>query len=289
MATVDATRLGLVAEAPAPGALRRRLRALQRRLERCIVRLRRRIDARSVHEARIAARRLRALLRGFDRQLDPRIARPYRKAVADIATSLEELRDADVALYQFDALSADAGTRVARRPRDHLAARRAAAVSELRVALRSAEWRRRASAMRAAAADPALVEPTDQPVGRIARRSLDRLRRHARRALRALRDPVRHPRAAHRLRLEIKALRYLAEECAASAPGPQTREIALLHRLQDCLGDLRDVGARCADVGSPEWHTRCDRRVSMLRRMFKARRKEMLHAWRGASKNLKNR
>jgi len=289
MATVDASRLGLVAGAPAPAALRRRLRLLQRGLDRCVARLRRRVDVRSVHQARIAARRLRALLQGFERQLDPRIARPYRTAVTDIAKALEELRDADVAVHQFDALSADGGLRVARRPRDRLAMHRAAAARGLRVVLRSAEWRRRASAMRAAAADAALVERSDEPIGRIARRVLDRRRRHVRRMLRALRDPVRHPRAAHRLRLEIKALRYLAEECAAKTPGPQNREIALLHRLQDCLGDLRDVGARCADVGSAEWRGRCDRRVRALRRNFKTRRKEMLRAWREPSANLKKR
>lgn len=134
--------------------------------------------------------------------------------------------------------------------------------------------------MRVAAASPGLVIPSADLAGALADRSLARRRRRARRALRALHDPRRHPRAAHRLRLEIKALRYLAEECRTGRSGALTREIEWLHALQDDLGELRDLGALRDDLDTKPLRQRRDQRERTLQRRFEARRRALLEAWR---------
>ncbi len=275
------TRLGLVADEPASGALRRRVRALQRALDRRLARLAQGIDVRTVHESRIAARRLRVVLHGFARVLEPAIARPYHDAVAEIADALEDLRDADVAVQQIEAL-ADREARGSTSAHARSIQRRTRARRALRVALRTEAWRRRAAAMRAAAANPALVLPSRAPVGELGRGILERRRRRTRRALRALRDPRRHPRAAHRLRLEIKALRYLAEECRTAASGPPVREIERLHELQDVLGELRDIDALRDELDVQALQRRRERRARVLQRKIRRCRRVLLDDWRRA-------
>ena len=273
------TRLGLVVDEPAAGALRRRVRALQRALDRRLARLAERIDERSVHESRIAARRLRVVLHSFARVLEPAIARPYRDAVAEIADALERLRDADVEVLQVEAL-ADRDAPVPASDHARLIARRTRARRALRAAMQAEPWRRRAAAMRAAATDPALVRPSTDRVGALGDRFLERRRRRTRRALRHLRDPRGHPHAAHRLRLEIKGLRYLAEECRTVASGPPVREIERLHEVQDELGELRDVAALRGALDDLALRRRCDRRSRALQRRFKRCRRALLDAWR---------
>ncbi len=275
----DRSRLGLVATEPATPALRRRVPALQRALDRRLRELARRIDERSVHESRIAARRLRVVLRSFARVLEPAIARPYRRAIGEISDALEAVRDADVAVQQFDAL-VDGAARPSPGSRARLIERRSRARAALRTAMRGAAWRRRTAALRIAGASPALVIASADLTGTLAEHGLARRRRRARRALRALHDPRRHPRAAHRLRLEIKALRYLAEECRTGRSGAPKREIEGLHELQDVLGELRDVEALRADLEPRALQRRCDRRARRLLRRFTERRRTLLEAWR---------
>ena len=275
----DRTRLGLVAAEPATAALRRRVLALQRALDRRLRRLARLIDERSVHESRIAARRLRVVLRSFAPVLEPAIARPYRHAIGEITDALEAVRDADVAVRQYDGL-VDGAAQASPSSRARLVERRARARASLRAAMRGDPWHHRSSAMRLAAASPALVIPSADLAGTLADRILARRRRRTRRALRALRDPRHHPRAAHRLRLEIKGLRYLAEECRTGRSGASTREIDRLHELQDVLGDLRDVAALRKDLDTKALRRLGERRMRILGRRFKRSRRALLEAWR---------
>ncbi|MDE2295676.1 MAG: CHAD domain-containing protein, partial [Gammaproteobacteria bacterium] len=163
----DRTRLGLLADEPAAAALRRRVRALQRALDRRLRGLSQRVDVRSVHEARIAARRLRVVLRSFASVLEPTVARAYRRAVAEVADVLQSVRDADVAVEQFDALIDHAEPAPAH-ARKRLIARRVRARRALRAALRTETWSARCAAMRAAAADPTLVGPSPERAGALA-------------------------------------------------------------------------------------------------------------------------
>lgn len=273
----DRTRLGLMADEPADAALLRRVRTLQRSLDRHLRSLARRINVRSVHEARIAARRLRVVLRGFARVLDPAIARPYRRAATELADALASVRDADVAVQQYDAfIESDAPASV----RARLVGRRTRARAALRAAMRSPAWRRRSVAMRAAAASPTLVMPTTLSAGALTGQVLDRRRRRTRRALRALRDPRRHRRKMHRVRLAIKALRYLEEECRPAHAGSLAREIDGLHELQDLLGEWRDLEALRDELDEPRLRRRCDRRARVLCQGFRVQRQALLRVWR---------
>jgi inorganic triphosphatase YgiF len=196
-------------------------------------------DADAVHQARIALRRLRSALSLFRATVSGKEYQALREDLAWLASELGEARDADVLIAGEGGLGDDDLFRA------RLLKRRGKAYDRVDRALRSqrtrelmlrlalwielGSWRFRAR--------------SGQAVGALAARQLERqwrkVRRHGARISEA-RGGERH-----RLRLDIKKLRYSAEFLAGlygKRPKAVRRDrfVAALKELQDRLGELND-------------------------------------------------
>ena len=210
----------------------------QYRLNEIVLLCEREPDA--VHQARIALRRLRSALSLFRATVSGKEYQALREELSWLAGQLGDARDADVMLAGENPLVED----------EHAHARllkaRGKAYDRVETALRSertralmlrlalwielGSWRFRARSAR--------------PVGELAARQLERqwrkVRRHG--------DRIAEARGSerHRLRLDVKKLRYSAEFLAGlSAKRPKAvraeRFVIALKDLQDRLGELNDA------------------------------------------------
>lgn len=253
--------------------LKSALRRLQRRLELNLAILTRRVTPDSVHQARAAARRLQALLHGFRAQLTNPVAHRYRRRLKRVTRDLGCLRDADVAQLNIEILETGAHgrrrkalaslSRAFRHRRERLA-------GGLKVRLANSKWSREVRELGNVAADAALLRPHSLPIADLARPILAQGRR---RLYKRLRRTRRCERALHRLRIKVKRLRYLLEECATFDDElVGARELALLKGLQDCLGRLHDLAVlkilakRAASnrIARKELRKKCDARCAEL-------------------------
>lgn len=196
--------------------------------------------AEPVHQARVAIRRLRAVLRLFRETIGKARARAWRDALAEVARALGEARDWDVfALETLPAIRG--GAPVPRALATRLGKHRAKSRAAAREALASAPFQ---EALREIAAwsgeDERLPSGERGTLRRFARRALRK--RHERLLRRAARLPSLDAAARHRLRIEAKRLRYGAE---ALAPLYEPESVAAyrsaLVALQDELGRAQDA------------------------------------------------
>lgn len=273
---------------PKSATLKAALWRLQRRLEFKLATLKRRVTPDSVHEVRTTARRLRALLHGFRAQLSPSSARWYRYWLKRVIGELGGLRDADVARQSIAVLAKTAhGKR--RDALDSLSAgldqHRRRLAERLQTRMAKSAWSRDVRKLRAAAADAALILPNSRPIAVVTRSLLA----HRRRRMRArLRRAKRSEYALHRLRLKVRRLRYFLEESARFGAGLRgARELRVLERLQDCLGQLHDLvvlkelskGAASSRVARKALRKKCDARRKRLLSDYDESRVALLHLW----------
>jgi triphosphatase len=268
--------------------LRAALRRLQRRFETKLATLKRRLTPDSVHEARTAARRLRALLHGYRAQFSSSSARRYRKALKRVTRELGTLRDADVAQQNIAALAKNAHGR----HRDALVAlspgfdqRRRRLAGRLRAEMARSEWSAHVQKLKVAAADAALILPNSLAIVAVTRSLLA----HRRRRMRSrLRKATRSKRVLHRLRIEVKRLRYFLEESRKFGAGlASARELWLLKGLQDCLGQIHDLvvlkelskGHDSSRVSRKALCKKCDARWKQLLSDYDELRVELLQLW----------
>jgi CHAD domain-containing protein len=212
--------------------LKAALGRLQRRFEFKLATLKRRLTPDSVHEARTAARRLRALLDGYRTQLSPSLTPRYRNALKRLTRELGTLRDADVARRNIAALARNAHGR----HRDALEAlssdfdqRRQRLAGKLQAEMTRSAWSAEVEKLKAAAADAALILPNSLPILAVTRSLLA----HRRRRMRSrLRKATRSKTALHRLRIKVKRLRYFLDESSKFGAGlASARELQLLKGL----------------------------------------------------------
>jgi CHAD domain-containing protein len=175
---------------------------------------------RDVHQARVAARRLRSLLKTYAPLLGDR-HRPYREDLRDTAGMLAEIRQIDV-MARLEALRTPALAAA-------LARRRLAAVRRLRSRLQARPVRVRRVAARRLAVDPAA---TDADL-------LRRVRRAWRRAA-GLIAAAASAEARHELRIALKHCRYSLEIIDDVEPANTARLMRRLREVQQLLGDQRD-------------------------------------------------
>jgi CHAD domain-containing protein len=193
-----------------------------------------------VHRARVAARRLRSILKTFRPLLEPRRARLYRVDLRSFARALAAVREADVRHEILDSLAQRDGSipPASRERLDSL-------LQDARIAARDALHRHQAEpgwlALRRAlarhAAGEALFVDRGASLGEVRRL----VERSWRRPVRLLADEPRSTVELHELRLAFKHCRYALEPVADVAPRASARLMRRLRAAQDCIGEHRDT------------------------------------------------
>ncbi|MGA9583215.1 MAG: CHAD domain-containing protein [Allosphingosinicella sp.] len=202
------------------------------------------MNARALHQSRVALRRLRSALSLFKPALIDSEATHLRSELRRFAALLGEARNLDVLLAAKDpdGRTTDRATRKSlRRGRKEAYARVQAALGERRLPaaiLDLVGWSE-VGAWRSG-------DLAGEPIGGFAADRLERGWKRVRKRAKALRSL--EPEERHRLRIEMKKLRYAAEFFVALAPRNRKRQqkrfISQLQRLQDLLGQLNDIETR---------------------------------------------
>src|SRR5579859_2986154 len=212
-------------------------------------------DPEGVHQARVGIRRLRSDLRTARPLLKTDEVRPLRRELDWLMGVLGEVRDHDVLLQRMrsdvawlDALDRPGVDTVLAQALED----RTAAYERLRSAFRTARCAALLEATTAVAADPPFKSrmarrPAAEVMPRLVRRPLRDVRREKHQLGDAPDDE-----SLHRMRIEVKRLRYAAE-LAAPAVGAQAQRAARrLAEVQDVLGEHNDAcvaGVRLRHLG----------------------------------------
>jgi inorganic triphosphatase YgiF len=207
-------------------------------------------DPEGVHQLRVGLRRTRAALALFQDLLPEEPARSFREELRWLAGELGPARDLDVFLAEVleplaerfpDAPGLKHLRDAARELREHAYTRVRAALDDPRsatLALALGGWLT-ARAWRPDA-DDAQRAALDAPA---ASAGAERLERRWKKARKRGRDLARRTaEERHRLRIELKKLRYASEFLGSLFPAePVERTVARLSELQDTLGSLNDA------------------------------------------------
>jgi CHAD domain-containing protein len=199
-------------------------------------------EVESVHQLRVATRRLRAALRVFAPVLPPTFIGWARREIAWVASAIGAVRDIDVLgeLVRERASRLDPDLRSSLGP---LAVviheRRAEAHAALVEALDSTRCRRLMDRL-ATFADAQTAGRGRDPLGA---RAGELIRPHVRAVRRAGRDQSAgaKPEALHRVRVRVKRLRYALETLRGLGGKSVGRMIRRLERLQELLGSHQDA------------------------------------------------
>jgi CHAD domain-containing protein len=225
---------------PAPGSacLEAAVREQQRRIAAASALL----DAAradDIHGARVAARRLRSMLKTFRPLFDDRRAQRYRADLRVFARSLGAVREADVRRALLLGVAGDASLTTADRQRLTVLLDDACRASreQLRRQLAEPGWTRLGRALQRAAASDALFAVRDAGPGELAQLA----ERAWRRPVKLLRRNPTSTVELHELRLAFKHCRYALEPIAEVAPKATARLLRRLRAAQDRIGEHRDT------------------------------------------------
>lgn len=266
-------------------------------------------DPEYLHQARVALRRLRSVFRLFRQSLtvpaaEPRLAKPVltKPMLTEIKTLgrlLGEARDWDVFVGETVAAAAPSAPLppgLAAVKRRALAARRQArqaAVGAVAAPAYTATMIRLVAALHALARNSDAGPPS---AGSLKQFASDLLAiQHGRVLKRGRRlEQLAYP-DLHRLRIEVKRLRYAAEFFASVLPGRAQEGLRRLATLQDLLGTINDdvnawalldqlaAGNAAAEyqqaVGYLRGHTACDARHCLAQLPKAWARFEQLRRW----------
>jgi CHAD domain-containing protein len=208
------------------------LRRLHQELTSSLERLRRQVTTEGVHQARIAIRRMLALLQVFKTEFDPLQIHRYRRTLKQVMRTLGRCRDVDILHRGMVELTAAAKGR----RRDVLEALGACLADQrLSSSLDLQAWMED----RCRSQWPVAPAAGDQLPSFIASASLERLRRRLRAKMHKSKMTST---SLHRLRIKVKILRYALENLELLGHAPRSApEIAALTRLQGSLGKLHDL------------------------------------------------
>lgn len=239
---------------PVPGAGSRRIQdvlaAQQAQLQLLFARL---TTAKpdDVHQARVAARRIRSLLKTFGPLFDARWAHLYRIDLRSFARALATVREADVI---SDVVQRTVRSGAMLKPPEM--GRLTASLQHLRADVRDRlqrqvsepGWRALTAALSARTVHSPSLARSDVSLGEVLELA-DRAWRRGRRRLR------HHPEAApelHELRLTLKHCRYALEAIEDVKPRTTARLLRRLRRAQEKIGAHRDTIAAAHWVRSHE-------------------------------------
>jgi CHAD domain-containing protein len=204
-----------------------------------------------VHQGRVAARRLRSILKTFGPLFDSRWVRLYRIDLRSFARALATVREADVLGEVLEeTLHTGADLRPAELVRLEASLRQLRADVRHRLHQHSREsgWRALTAALAARADHPPKLTQADATRGDVLQLT-DRAWRKATRLL------ERHPEESaelHALRLALKHCRYALEVVADIEPKAASRLLRRLRRAQEKIGAHRDTLAAAHWVRSRE-------------------------------------
>jgi CHAD domain-containing protein len=193
-----------------------------------------------VHDGRVAARRLRSLLKTFRPLLDERRARLMRADLRSFARTLSAVREADVRRDLLLALAhGDSGLPDPdlRRLRGRLEDLRLEARGSLRRHAAEPGWAALRRAIENDAAVRALIVRGDADLAEVLRL----VEFSWRKAVRLLKSKPSEPAELHELRLALKHCRYAVEAVADVQPEAAARLLRRLRVAQDSIGEHRDT------------------------------------------------
>ncbi|MCL2768533.1 MAG: CHAD domain-containing protein [Solirubrobacterales bacterium] len=201
-------------------------------------------DIETVHQARVATRRLRSDLRTFGGALDREWAGALREELRWLAALLGAARDADVLwqrlaerLGELDPQAAQGASRLVAA----MARERGAAHAALEQALHSDRHQALVERLAAAARTPVWRSPEHtRPAGEALPRLTARRWRALERRVRALPHSPSDE-ELHAVRLAAKRCRYAAEACEPWLGKPARRLARSTRRIQEVLGELHDA------------------------------------------------
>lgn len=214
--------------------------------------LRERPEAERVHQARVAARRLRALLKIFKPLAQDEAAHRLDEELSWLTGEFDAARDLDVFVGEVWRAATDGAAFAGKATFERgLQAAHANAYLRMEAALESA--RARDVLLEAAAwletgawtTAEALAELRDTPAKAYAAQVLDHRRKQVKKRVKRFDELDAH--ARHRLRLKGKTLRYAAEDLAALFPEHRDRAerfVRAAKAAQDALGALNDRSVR---------------------------------------------
>ena len=194
-------------------------------------------DPEDLHDLRVAARRLRALLRAADVLLVPEWSQPLRDELKWLGGELGPARDLDVLLEHLRAEAAALGEDEAAFAEvlQKLEAQRADARDRLLAALASDRYHALLEALDAASRAPH-ARALDAPLDELAAAEFKRL---AKAVKRLGDDPTDE--ALHNVRIKGKRARYAAELAEPVVGEPAARVVARAKSFQDVVGDHQDA------------------------------------------------
>jgi CHAD domain-containing protein len=193
-----------------------------------------------VHDARVAARRLRSLLKTYRPLLDERGSRRLRCQLRQVARTLSSVREADVRREMLLALArlepalpaADLG-----RLRTALRESRAGARRSLLREVASTDWASSVAELGDERTLSALAVRGDTGLARV----LELVDRPWRGVEKLLARPPKGAARLHRLRLALKRCRYALESVSGVKPERAEQVLVRLRSAQDRLGEYCDA------------------------------------------------
>ena len=172
-------------------------------------------------------------------QIVPSLRRCSVSALRQFASDLEKAREADareLAVRELIQNNPLVDRAQAHRLLAVVSAQCTQSRQELRKLLSTIAWKRRLAQLKLASHVPMIIAPSK--ISLVLIRGV--LARRQRRLRRVLRHIGRNPRKLHRLRLRIKASRYLDEDFGSLMTRSPDRELKCLRQLQNRLGEYHD-------------------------------------------------
>ena len=199
----------------------------------------------SVHQMRVAARRLRSALSTFAPLMDPEVDAALREELKWMASELGAIRDTEVMLERLDdhagRLDDPADTARARSVIDPLlTARLAAARSSALAALRSDRHQQLVDDLMSAAIDPPVTDAAFGTCDEVLLPLVARTWRRLRRTIEALELDGPSP-TWHAARIKAKQARYAADAVAPIFGKDMSRYAARMSEVTELLGDHQDA------------------------------------------------
>jgi CHAD domain-containing protein len=196
-------------------------------------------DMRSVHQARVATRRLRGALPVLRASIDNQALGRVRRQVRKMSRALGPVRELDVALAHLDALANRniVSARALGRVRQAIAAERTARRRDMLAAITPAKIAKLSERLGHVASGPERPQSTAT-----SEEAAHQVSRRAHRLVAAIERAggIYLPDRLHAVRVAAKKLRYAMEVERELKRSRSTARIAQLKRLQDLLGQMHD-------------------------------------------------